>query len=234
VYVRTRRDSETLAAWLRQQGFRTAAYHAGLSPDQRRQIEQAWLTENAQFVVCTNAFGMGINKPNVRWIVHFHPPSLLSEYVQEVGRAGRDGKPAVALTLISETTGLLDPEDKQRRQFFQQQEHQQRQLAQQLVKQLPIEGDVNTVARQYPHGLIALSLLHSAGQLAWSDPFHYVINRSAVPQPISQSQSAQRMLQFIGTRQCRWQFILDAFGCSQDAASLGKGCGHCDRCHRHA
>jgi ATP-dependent DNA helicase RecQ len=234
VYVRTRRDSETLAAWLRQQGFRTAAYHAGLSPDQRRQIEQDWLTENAQFVVCTNAFGMGINKPNVRWIVHFHPPSLLSEYVQEVGRAGRDGKPAVALTLISETTGLLDPEDKQRRQFFQQQEHQQRQLAQQLVKQLPIEGDVNTVARQYPHGLIALSLLHSAGQLAWSDPFHYVINRSAVPQPISQSQSAQRMLQFIGTRQCRWQFILDAFGCSQDAASLGKGCGHCDRCHRHA
>ncbi|MBL1176945.1 RecQ family ATP-dependent DNA helicase [Pantanalinema sp. GBBB05] len=60
VYVRTRRDSETLATWLKTQGFQTAAYHAGLSPEARRAIEQAWLSDHLQFVICTNAFGMGI------------------------------------------------------------------------------------------------------------------------------------------------------------------------------
>uniref|UniRef100_A0ACD5H158 Helicase-related protein n=1 Tax=Desertifilum tharense IPPAS B-1220 TaxID=1781255 RepID=A0ACD5H158_9CYAN len=118
VYVRTRPDSETLAQWLAAQSLKTAAYHAGLDPDARRQIEQAWLKDRLQFVVCTSAFGMGINKPDVRWVIHFHAPLLLSEYVQEVGRAGRDGKPAEALTLISEPTGWLDGEDKQRRAFL--------------------------------------------------------------------------------------------------------------------
>ena len=61
---------------------------------------------------------MGIDKPDVRWIVHYHAPELLAEYIQEVGRGGRNGQPAVALTLISEPTGLLNPEDKQRSQFF--------------------------------------------------------------------------------------------------------------------
>lgn len=118
VYVRTRRDSETLADGLKQQGYRTAAYHAGLSAAERRQIEAAWLSGDLIFVICTSAFGMGINKPDVRWVVHFHAPLLLSEYVQEVGRAGRDGKLAEALTLISEPTGWLDCDDRQRQQFF--------------------------------------------------------------------------------------------------------------------
>ncbi|MBE9182558.1 ATP-dependent DNA helicase RecQ, partial [Oculatella sp. LEGE 06141] len=79
VYVRTRRDGEELADWLRQQGFKTVAYHAGLSPKERRQVEAEWMADRLQFVVCTSAFGMGINKPNVRWVVHFHAPVLLSE-----------------------------------------------------------------------------------------------------------------------------------------------------------
>lgn len=118
IYVRTRRDSESLADWLGQLGYATAAYHAGLSPDERRSIEASWLSSAMPFVVCTSAFGMGINKSNVRWVVHFHAPSLLSEYVQEIGRAGRDGKQSVALMLISEPTGWLDPEDKQRQRFL--------------------------------------------------------------------------------------------------------------------
>jgi ATP-dependent DNA helicase RecQ len=81
VYVRTRRDSESLAEWLGQLGYATAAYHAGLSPDERRGIEAKWLNGEMPFVICTSAFGMGINKSNVRWVIHFHPPLLLSEYV---------------------------------------------------------------------------------------------------------------------------------------------------------
>ncbi|MEB3294897.1 MAG: RecQ family ATP-dependent DNA helicase, partial [Synechococcales bacterium] len=137
VYVRSRQDSEDLALWLRQQNYQTAAYHAGLTATERRQIEQNWISDRLQFVVSTNAFGMGVNKPNVRWVVHYHLPLLLSEYVQEIGRAGRDGQPAQVLSLASESTGWLDPADRQRWQFFQQQSQQQRDRAKQLLKKLP-------------------------------------------------------------------------------------------------
>ncbi len=229
VYVRTRRDSETLAVWLAQQGWATAAYHAGLSPDQRRQIETAWLNGSLTFVVCTSAFGMGINKPDVRWVVHFHAPLLLSEYVQEVGRAGRDGKPAKALSLISEPSGWFDPTDQQRLQFFRNQERQQQQMARQLIQRLPAQGEVEAVTRQFSNGAIALSLLHSMGQLEWLDPFHYVIRRSTVSHGLQQNKGAEEMSHYLRTTQCRWRFILRAFGFAEQADAL-KQCGHCDRC----
>lgn len=118
VYVRTRRDSENLAAMLSGMGYVTAAYHGGLGGEIRRRLEADWLEGKIPFVICTSAFGMGIDKPNCRWVVHFQAPLLLSEYVQEIGRGGRDGKKAEALTLISEPTGWLAPEDKQRQRFF--------------------------------------------------------------------------------------------------------------------
>ena len=235
VYVRTRRDSESLAQSLSQLGYATAAYHAGLSPDERRAIEASWLSGAMPFVVCTSAFGMGISGQNgVRWVFHFHAPALLSEYVQEIGRAGRDGKPAEVLMLISEQTGLLDPEDKQRQQFFLSQERKHRQMAQELVKQIPVQGDVGTVSRQFKYGAIALSLLHSTGQLEWLDPFHYVIKRSAAPQALTQDKATQDMTRYLKTNGCRWKFILEAFGFSKNAEALEGGCGHCDRCHRRS
>ncbi|XGV98904.1 MAG: ATP-dependent DNA helicase RecQ [Leptolyngbya sp. BL-A-14] len=231
VYVRTRRDGEALAEWLSQQGFQTAAYHAGLSPDERRQIEKAWLSGSMQFVVCTCAFGMGIDKPNCRWVVHFHAPLLLSEYVQEVGRAGRDGKPATALTLISETTGLLDPEDKQRRQFFVEQAEKQQRSAQLLSHKLPPQGDVTSVSREFKDGAIALSLLHSTGQLEWSDPFHYVMKPgSHHHKGQTNTDAAKQMSDYLKTKDCRWRFLLSAFGFGSEASKLC--CGHCDSCCR--
>lgn len=230
VYVRSRRDSESLAQWLSQLGFTTASYHAGLSPDERRSIEATWLKNASMIVVCTSAFGMGINKPDVRWVIHFHAPLLLSEYVQEIGRAGRDGKQSIALTLISEPTGWLDPEDKQRQRFFENKRRSQHQSAQKLVKQLPVRGEVSAVARQFPDSANALSLLHSAGCLEWHSPFDYIIHPGTPLQFPDQLHTRSQMTQYLTTRHCRWQFLLQAFGFSQAADNLH--CCHCDNCLR--
>lgn len=228
VYVRTRRDSEMLADWLKQQGHSTAAYHAGLSATERRTIETDWLNGSLPFVICTSAFGMGINKSDCGWIVHFHAPLLLSEYVQEVGRAGRDGNPAEALTLISEPTGWIDSEDRRRQQFFQQHLRKQQQNAQRLIRHLPLQGEITAVTRQFKQADLALAYLHSTGQLIWQDPFHYQIDRAT--KPSSESQAVQQMHDYLTNRTCRWRFLLQAFGFTQAANSLEKGCGHCDRC----
>ena len=149
VYVRSRQESQTLATWFESFGYSVAAYHAGLITTARRKIEREWIAGKIQFVVCTSAFGMGIDKPNVRWVIHYQAPELLAEYIQEVGRAGRDGKPASALTLISEPTGLLDPEDKQRSQFFSDRLKQQYRQAQKLIKQLPKQGNITNMKEQF-------------------------------------------------------------------------------------
>lgn len=227
VYARTRNDTEHLARDLREKGYLTAAYHAGLSPQERRSIEDCWLTGKLPFVVCTSAFGMGVNKSNVRWVVHFQSPALLSEYVQEVGRAGRDGKSAEALILISEPTGFLDPTDKQRWEFFQNQTRSQFQRARQLAKKLPPQGNILEISRQYKDSSIALALLHSTGQLQWIDPFRYHI-LSTTPPRTPQTDATKQMAQYLNTRQCRWQFLLEAFGFEKEAQGLR--CGKCDRC----
>ena len=235
IYVRSRRDSETLAEWLRTQNFSTAAYHAGLSPLSRRQTETDWLAGRLSFAICTSAFGLGIDKPDVRWIVHFHPPFLLAEYLQEVGRGGRDGRPTVALTLASEPTGWLDPQDRQRQRIFAEGRQRQYQQARQLLGQLPPQGEVNATAREFRGGEVALSLLHRYGQLEWSDPFHYRLNNSpSLPSTAQfcreQGQLAGQMFQYLRTSQCRWQFLLDASGFAEVAR--GFRCGHCDNCQR--
>jgi ATP-dependent DNA helicase RecQ len=232
VYTRTRRDSEALAAWLQAQGFRTTAYHAGLSPQERRQIETAWLKGTISFVICTCAFGMGINKSDVRWVCHFHPPLTLSEYVQEMGRAGRDGQRSRVLMLVSEPTGWLDPEDQQRRRFFTDQLRSQQQAAAQLAEKLPVQGEINRVTRQFKEGAVALALLHSTGRLIWRDPFHYVIRQSSVTQPLTQlnTLAIQQMVDYIRIKGCRWQFLLQAFGSTAEAESFQ--CGHCNNCRK--
>ena len=102
VYVRTRQDSEKLAASLKKQGFCCAAYLAGLAPAQRRQLEADWIADRLQFVVSTSAFGMGIDKADVRVVVHLDLPDSLEAYFQEAGRAGRDGEKAYAVLLYQE------------------------------------------------------------------------------------------------------------------------------------
>ncbi len=224
VYVRTRHDAEELATELNQSGAQTMAYHAGLSPQQRRSIEQQWLGGELNFVICTCAFGMGINKPDVRWIAHFQSPLLLSEYVQEIGRAGRDGLPATALMLVCEPTGWLYPDDRQRQQFFRTQLRQLELQAQQLASKIPIEGDLALISRQFPQAESALALWHRQGLLEWTSPFHYrrLVGKA---QPTS-SRADRQMQEYANTKGCRWQYLLTAFGFTDQGQAWR--CGHCD------
>ncbi len=228
VYARTRRGAEALAQWFVSQGYAVRAYHGGLAAPQRREIETQWISGNCQFVVCTSAFGMGINKPDCRFVAHYEVPSLIAEYVQEVGRGGRDGQPAQALSFVSEPTGLLAPEDKQRWQFFERKAQQLEQVALKLVRQLPAEGHINEVRRQFQEGDQALALLHRRGQLRWLDPFTYQLETHK-PAPLKhQASAASVMKRYLFTRRCRWQVLLEEFGFTQEAK--GMRCGQCDRC----
>jgi ATP-dependent DNA helicase RecQ len=232
VYVRTRKDAENLARSMVELGQSTIAYHAGLSPQGRRQIEQDWLTGKVQYVVCTCAFGMGINKADVRWIVHFQPPLLLAEYIQEIGRAGRDRKLAEALMLVCEPTGWLYPEDRQRHQFFMDGIDRDYEKARLLATKIPDRGDVREIEKQFPEGAIALGLLHSVGALTWENPFSYRRLKTEIPISWQSVRKHQRVIYqqiqiYASYRGCRWKYLLTAFGCPPSADWK---CGKCDRC----
>ena len=234
IYVRSRRDSEELANWFNSLHFPSAAYHAGLDAVARRKIEQDWLMGKITFVVCTSAFGMGINKPDVGWIIHFHPPELLAEYLQEIGRGGRDGKTANALILISEPTGWLNPEDKQRSQFFLNQLEKQLRQAQQIVKQIPVQGKIADIEQQFPQGKIALGILHSLGQLELQDPFSYQKRSSSRDwnNLITVYRRWQKQMnRYLRTKECRWRFLLSAFDFIEEAKDFR--CGDCDNCRKN-
>lgn len=101
VYGQSRKTADTLAERLRQDGIEAAAYHAGLEPDERARAQDAFLRDDARVICATIAFGMGVNKPNVRFVVHYDLPKNLEGYFQETGRAGRDGLASDCLLLYS-------------------------------------------------------------------------------------------------------------------------------------
>ena len=103
VYVRSRKKTEELAAFLASSGISSSFYHAGLGPDSRTDRQEKWKKDEIRVMVCTNAFGMGIDKPDVRFVVHFDLPDSPEAYFQEAGRGGRDGKRSFAVLLWNAT-----------------------------------------------------------------------------------------------------------------------------------
>lgn len=101
IYCASRSKVEDMTTKLAARGFSVAAYHAGLTNQQRQQAQEAFLKDDIQIIVATVAFGMGINKPNVRFVVHADCPRSIEAYYQETGRAGRDGVPAEVMLLFN-------------------------------------------------------------------------------------------------------------------------------------
>lgn len=103
IYCRTRRRTKEISDLISQHGISSDFYHAGLSQENRKEKQEKWIKGQTRIIACTNAFGMGIDKPDVRMVIHADMPDCLENYYQEAGRAGRDGKTADAFLLYRET-----------------------------------------------------------------------------------------------------------------------------------
>ena len=102
VYCATRKTVDSVGAELRRRGFAAARYHAGLEDDERKRNQEDFINGEIMVMVATNAFGMGIDKPNVRFVIHYNMPKNMESYYQEAGRAGRDGAPSECTLLFSD------------------------------------------------------------------------------------------------------------------------------------
>ena len=111
VYVATTAEARRVSALLNESGIKAAFYHGQMRKSDRDRVQQAWMDEVTPVVVATTAFGMGINKPNLRYVVHYDLPASLEAYYQEAGRAGRDGLPSKAIL-------IYDPRDRNIQSFF--------------------------------------------------------------------------------------------------------------------
>ncbi|MEO6836881.1 MAG: ATP-dependent DNA helicase RecQ [Ginsengibacter sp.] len=103
VYCKTRKKTKEIAEMLKMNGILADFYHAGLTNEDRNKKQEEWINNKTRIIVCTNAFGMGIDKPDVRTVVHYDVPDALENYYQEAGRAGRDGKKSYAVLLYNES-----------------------------------------------------------------------------------------------------------------------------------
>ena len=102
VYCQTRKSVKETANFLYNHGIKTGIYHGGLDAIQRNQMMQLWMNDEVHLMLATNAFGMGIDKPNVRYVIHYEFPNNIEAYFQEAGRAGRDGKESRTLVLLNQ------------------------------------------------------------------------------------------------------------------------------------
>jgi ATP-dependent DNA helicase RecQ len=239
VYCGTRKDTDAVAERLAGEGIATVAYHAGLDPERRRASQEAFMEGRADVVVATNAFGMGVDKADVRTVAHWALPTSLEAYYQEAGRGGRDGRPARALLLGARMDlGRLI-------RFIKERETSVEDVKAYVARlRRSADGEVATVG----HGelgerdRILLSIAERAGavelQPAGQDGLLVRLTGHGSPRKAFAAIKASRDRGWDAYRSierymtsgetCRRRQILDHFGDDEPTAATGRCCDVCD------
>jgi len=242
VYSATRRSTEEVAQALTERGLRVRPYHAGLSRAEREDTQRAWMDDELDVVVATTAFGMGIDKPGTRFVVHAEPADSVDSYYQEIGRAGRDGQPALAVLVYRQ-------EDLGLRRFFAAGTPAEEELQQVAglvvaaaaagmdgvdVKDLreetgraatPLVRDLNLLEQ------VSAVVLDEEGAAHPADDAPPPGEAAAAARELAEhhervDQSRVEMMRgYAETTECRRQFLLGYFG-----EQLDEPCGNCDNC----
>ncbi len=229
VYAPTRKKAEELATALAADGLSAAAYHAGMAAPRRERVQAAFLGGETDVIVATIAFGMGIDKANVRTVVHTALPSTVEGYYQEIGRAGRDGEPSRAVLLYSYA-------DRRTHEFFLERDYPEPEVLEQLFRALSATpraiGELPRRARLAPEELEnALDKLwiHGGavidadrvrvGRAGWRPPY--------VKQREHKKEQLDEVLRFAESHGCRMLHLVRHFGDEEDRT---RPCGACDAC----
>jgi ATP-dependent DNA helicase RecQ len=238
LYTASRKDADFYASELQHAGVRAASYHAGMRAAERDQVHQDFLADRLDVVVATSAFGMGIDKPDVRFVVHASAPDSLDSYYQQIGRAGRDRKPA-------DITLFYRPEDLHLQRFLTARrapEEALKELARNLhdhqepVRPADLAQEVEVSASQRTR---AVNLLEQAGAVITTEDgrLEYLDQEiepeQAVDDAVEVAETHQQLIHsriemmrgYAETAGCRRQFLLGYFG-----EQLRQPCGNCDTC----
>jgi ATP-dependent DNA helicase RecQ len=235
VYVASRKDSEFYAAESAAAGIRVAAYHAGMRAADREQVHQDFLAGAIDVIVATSAFGMGIDKPDVRFVLHASAPDALDSYYQQIGRAGRDGEAA-------EITLFYRPEDLSLQKFLTAStapEDTIAEVAHALYRHdQPVRPSGLEVAAAPARRTRAINLLEQVGAITITESGLLEADSGRTPgQAVEQAAAAARayeeltrsriemMRGYAETTGCRRQHLLGYFG-----EQLLDPCGNCDTC----
>ena len=229
IYTPTRKQAEQVAGELTSD-FTASSYHAGLAPEHRRQVQADFLAGKIEVVIATIAFGMGIDKPNVRTVIHTALPGSLEAYYQEIGRAGRDGLPSRALLMQSYV-------DRRTHDFFLKRDYPdvtvldrlfaaltERPIKKpQLQKHLKIEPDLfdKALEKLWTHAGATVDYEENItrGEGAWRPAYLLQMGQ--------RSEQIERVIRFVSSNTCRVSTLVRHFG---DVADGRTSCGMCDFC----